>query len=186
MTQHYHIDWLRQKFESGETLKFLYFWGHSNPRQEVAGKFCLSQWYESPFIVDNICYPTAEHWMMAQKALLFDDAAIFQKIVTAQKPGEVKELGRQIAGFDEQSWNKNRYDIVKQGNFHKFSQHPVLAEYLLKTAPRILAEASPVDKIWGVGLAEDDKAIQYIDAWPGLNLLGFALMEVRDMLKAHS
>lgn len=183
MEQRYHMEWLRQKAGAGENLKFLCFWGHANPRGEASGKFCLSQWYESPFNVGDITYRTAEHWMMAQKAQLFDDQALFQKIVLSQKPGEAKDLGRQIAGFDEQIWNNRRYDIVKQGNIHKFSQNPPLAEFLVNTDPRILVEASPVDTIWGAGLAQDDKAIRNVDTWRGLNLLGFALMEVRDLLK---
>ena len=119
---------------------------------------------------------------MAQKALLFNDKEVFEKIITADKPGEVKELGRQVMDFDEQAWNSKRFDIVKEGNMHKFNQHPALADYLKQTGDRILVEASPVDKVWGIGLAQDHKDIAYVDAWKGLNLLGFALMEVRDLL----
>ena len=183
MKLHYDINWLTEKFESGETLKYIFFWGHTNKYNEEVGKFCFSQWFESPFIVENITYKTAEHWMMAQKALLFGDNINFQKIISCEKPGEAKEIGRQVIGFDEQTWNDNRFEIVKRGNIHKFNQYPKFAEYLLKTHNRILVEASPVDTIWGIGLSQDNNEIENIYAWRGQNLLGFTLMEVRDFLK---
>lgn len=183
MTKHYDIKWLTDNFESGDTLKFIYFWGHTNKFNEEIGKFCFSQWFESPFTIDNKTYKTSEHWMMAQKALLFGDKKNFDKIINCDKPGEAKELGRQVLGFDDQVWNDNRFEIVKIGNIHKFNQNPDLADYLLQTGDRVLVEASPVDIIWGIGLSQDSQDIDNIYAWRGLNLLGFALMEVRDLLK---
>ncbi len=182
MKQNYSINWLKKKFESEETLKFIFFWGHVNKYNEEVGKFCFSQWYECPFVVDSITYKTSEHWMMAQKAKLFNDTEIFEKIINSIKPGEAKELGRQVIGFDETKWNDNRFEIVKQGNIHKFTQNPKLQEYLVKTENRILVEASPVDTVWGIGLTQDSKDINNINAWRGLNLLGFALMETRDYI----
>jgi hypothetical protein len=85
-------------------------------------------------------------------------------------------------GYDDQIWNERKFEIVKNGNIHKFNQHWALAEYLLKTENRVLVEASPVDTIWGIGLAQDDLDIENIYCWRGQNLLGFALMEVRDFL----
>lgn len=184
MTPHYNIAWLKEKIERGETMKFLYFWGHTNKYNEKVGKFCFSQWFYCPFTVDGITYPTAEHWMMAQKAVLFGDRINFEKIVSCEKPGEAKELGRQVLGYDDAIWNEKKFEIVKQGNIYKFSQYPELTDYLLRTENRVLVEASPVDTIWGIGLAQDSQDITNIDAWPGLNLLGFVLMEVRDYLKA--
>ena len=182
MKQNYSINWLKEKFESEEALKFIFFWGHANKYNEDVGKFCFSQWYECPFVVDSITYKTSEHWMMAQKAKLFNDIEVFEKIIHSIKPGEAKELGRQVIGFNEVEWNDNRFEIVKTGNIHKFTQHPKLEEYLLKTDNRILVEASPVDTVWGIGLTQDSKDIYNVNAWRGLNLLGFALMETRDFL----
>jgi len=182
MKQYYSINWLKEKIEAEENLKFIFFWGHANKYNEEVGKFCFSQWYESPFIVESVLYTTSEHWMMAQKAKLFNDQKIFKKIISSDKPGEVKELGRQVVGFNETKWNENRFEIVKQGNIHKFTQNPKLEEYLLKTENRILVEASPVDTIWGIGLTQDSKDINNVNAWRGLNLLGFALMEARDFI----
>ncbi len=183
MIKHYDLKWLTDRFESGDTLKFLYFWGHTNKFNEEVGKFCFSQWFESPFTVDNHTYKTSEHWMMSQKALLFNDESSFEKILAADKPGEAKELGRQVLGFDNQTWNDKRFEIVKIGNIHKFNQNPALADYLIKTGDRVLVETSPVDVIWGIGLSQDSNDLENIYAWRGLNLLGFVLMEVRDFLQ---
>lgn len=182
MTTCYNIDWLIERFNSRETLEYLFFWGHTNKYGEEAGKFCFSQWYEAAFVVDDITYKTAEHWMMAHKALLFGDFKSFQAIIYAETPKQAKELGRQVIGFDEDLWNANRFDIVKKGNIHKFNQHPNFANFLLNSGSKILVEASPVDIIWGTGLDQDSQHINNPHFWRGLNLLGFALMEVRDFL----
>jgi len=183
MTKQYDIRWLHGRFESGETLKYIFFWGHTNKYNEEVGKFCFSQWFEYPFTVDNITYKTAEHWMMAHKAWLFKDKNIYDKIINCDKPGEAKELGRQVLGYDEQIWNEKKFEIVKLGNIHKFNQHPKMAEYLLLTENRILVEASPIDTIWGIGLSQDSNDIENIYAWRGQNMLGFALMATRDFIK---
>ena len=182
MRQHYDIKWLTEKFENGDSIKFLYFWGHTKKQDQNVGNFCFSQWFESPFTVNGLTYKTTEHWMMAQKALLFDNPKVFKKILNCEKPGEAKELGRQVIGFDEIIWRENRFDIVRLGNIHKFNQNKEMGEYLLKTGNRVLVEASPVDTIWGIGLTKDSSDIDNIYGWRGLNLLGFALMDTRDFL----
>ncbi|NVM62924.1 hypothetical protein FHW88_001200 [Mucilaginibacter sp. SG538B] len=183
MLQHYDKQWLSQEFEQEKPVKYLFFWGHTPKAGEQVGKFCFSQWYELPFEVDGITYRTAEHWMMAKKAWLFNDFEIHERIVNAVKPGEAKDLGREVKNFDDQLWKTERFEIVKQGNIHKFSQNQRFADYLIATGDRVLVEASPRDTIWGIG-GENPKA-QHPDTWRGLNLLGFALMEVRDVLKVH-
>lgn len=184
MNYNYNLLWLTDKFDRGENLKYLFFGGHSNSLNEPVGKFCLSQWFELPFLLDGVTYNTAEHWMMANKALLFNDTATYLKVINAKTPGEAKELGRQVIGFDEVLWRAKRYDIVVKGNIHKFNQHPAFADFLINTKERILVEASPIDKIWGIGLAKDAERIDNPYFWNGQNLLGFALMEVRDFLKS--
>ncbi len=133
--------------------------------------------------MDGNSFPTAEHWMIAQKAKLFNDVAMFDKIIHAKSPAQVKQFGRQVQGFDQKIWEDNRFEIVVQGNYHKFTQNKALKEFLLNTKNRVLVEASPVDKIWGIGLTGDDTKAENPKLWMGLNLLGFALMEVRDILK---
>lgn len=178
----YNIDWLTNKFDNGEHLRFLFFWGHTNKNKDdkSISKIIFSQWYDSPFTVDGITYLTTEHWMMSWKASLFGDKTVFDKIIQVTKPAEAKELGRQVRNFDEIVWNKRRFEIVKLGNIHKFNQNPELLKCLLGTGDQILVEASPVDSIWGIGLAQGDAMIENPYAWNGQNLLGFALMEVRD------
>ena len=180
----YNIDWLKEQLDRGERMKFLFFWGHQPGKNGVIKKTCLSQWYESAFEVEGIVYRTAEHWMMAEKARLFDDAEILEQILTAESPGEAKKLGRQVRNFNQQIWEANRYTIVKMGNQHKFEQNPLLKDFLLTSSERILVEASPYDAIWGIGMAESDNGVENPHLWNGPNLLGFALMEVRDALKA--
>ena len=89
MNQLYTLSWVKNKFDNGENLDLLFFWGHNNKRNEDVGRFCFSQWFELPFVVDGITYLTAEHWMMANKALMFGNNNIFDKIIKAIKPGEV-------------------------------------------------------------------------------------------------
>lgn len=120
--------------------------------------------------------------MMAKKALLFCDHDLQHRIIAAEKPGEAKALGREISNFNEATWNAHKFDIVVEGNHQKFSQHDDLREFLAGTGDRILVEASPVDSIWGIGLSADHPDAARIDKWQGENLLGFALMTVRDQL----
>ena len=179
---HYSIDWLLVQDEQQERLKYLFFWGHQPRKDGRISESCFSQWYVAPFKVGEITYPTAEHYMMAEKAKLFDDTEALAKILACQSPAEAKKIGRTVRNFDPVLWEANCFDIVVTANYHKFSQNPALREFLLTTVNRILVEASPVDNIWGIGLAKDDIAIENPAKWPGKNLLGFALMEVRDQL----
>ncbi|TFB31329.1 NADAR family protein [Pedobacter alluvionis] len=168
-----------------DSTEFLFFWGHQAPKNGTISKACLSQWWSSPFVENDITYQTAEHYMMAQKALLFRDQEIFEKILTKNSPKDVKDLGRQIKNFDVENWDAHKFDIVKQGNLLKFSQNQALKLFLLQTKSKILVEASPVDGIWGIGLAEDHADAKIPKNWIGLNLLGFALMEVRDEISTN-
>ncbi|QNF33661.1 NADAR family protein [Adhaeribacter swui] len=179
----YNCSWLIQSLEAGKDIKFLYFWGHRPSKNGQITSSCFSQWWEAPFVVANTTYKTAEHWMMAQKALLFGDEQIHDKIVQSKSPGEAKALGRKVKNFDQAIWEKERYPIVVNGNLAKFQQHPDLKAFLLNTKERVLVEASPVDSIWGIGLAADDERASKPEKWEGLNLLGFALMETRDILR---
>lgn len=163
-----------------QTFDYLLFWGHR--QSKTINKGCFSQWYPAPFTVDGRQYPTAEHYMMVQKALLFDNTQLVDDMLSSTDPKQVKALGRKVQHFDETLWRQHRFEIVVQGNLAKFSQHPALGDFLRKTADKVLVEASPVDKIWGIGLKEADPRAQDPTQWQGLNLLGFALMKVRHIL----
>ncbi len=167
---------------TGAEPKFLFFWGHQPKHPHQVGKECLSQWYEKAFMVDNITYPSTEHYMMAEKARLFNDNTSLNKILAAKHPGEAKTLGRSITPFDETQWQEHRFTIAFQGNMAKFQQNIELKTFLLTTGNKILVEASPMDSIWGIGLAQDHADAANPSAWPGLNLLGFALMKVRAVI----
>jgi ribA/ribD-fused uncharacterized protein len=179
----YNLRWLQEKFDKGEQIDYLFFWGHTNKYNETIGKFIFSQWYPSSFEVDGVIYKTAEHWMMAEKARLFSDFATAEKIIRAETPKLAKELGRQLKGFEPEVWEKSCYQVVVTGNRHKFSQNDSFKDYLLSTGDKVIVEASPVDAIWGIGLAQDSQQAKDPYFWRGQNLLGFALMEVRDMLR---
>ena len=180
------VDELLSVIRAGGQPKYLAFWGHQPPPGGGVGKGCLSQWWPAPFTVDGETYPSAEHFMMAAKALLFGDAEMAGRIRDAPHPGVAKELGRQVRGYDEQRWAERRFDLVVTGNLAKFGQHQELRDFLVGTGARVLVEASPRDRIWGTGLAADHEHSASPEHWPGLNLLGFALMEVRHRLAAKS
>lgn len=166
----------------GNKAKYLFFWGHQPNQDGSISKSCFSQWYDASFQIDGVRYPTAEHYMMAEKARLFKDNEILAKILATSHPGEAKKLGRQVTGFDQETWLEHRSPIVVRGNVGKFNQNEALKEFLLNTGERILVEASPRDRIWGIGLGQNNPDAANPDRWRGLNLLGFALMEVRSLL----
>ena len=121
--------------------------------------------------------------MMVQKARLFNDEEAADKALAARTPQGAKAAGRGVRGFSEVEWAAARCRIVVAGNMAKFSQHDDLRRYLLSTGNRVLVEASPLDRVWGIGLAADDARAKSPSRWRGLNLLGFALMEVRDQIQ---
>ncbi|MFR9779928.1 NADAR family protein [Micromonospora sp. MS34] len=169
---------------SGQRVRYLHFWGHRPQRDGSIGTGCLSQWWPAPFTVDGRTYATAEHWMMWRKATLFGDAEVAERILAAPHPHRAKSLGRQVRGFDEATWAARRYAVVVDGSVPKFGQHEELRRFLLGTGQRVLVEASPVDRIWGIGLAADDPRAADPARWRGDNLLGFALMAARAALRA--
>jgi ribA/ribD-fused uncharacterized protein len=162
--------------------KYLFFWGHQPTRDGSISKTCFSQWFEASFVIDGNHYSTAEHYMMAEKARLFGDEEIRSAILKSVHPKQAKDYGRKVRNFDPLLWEQQRLPIVVAGNLAKFQQNPALQSFLLGTGDRILVEASPVDKIWGIGLAADHPNATKPEKWPGLNLLGIALMEVRFQL----
>jgi ribA/ribD-fused uncharacterized protein len=169
---------------AGVPIKVLPFWGHQPEPDGSVGRGCLSQWWPCAFTVDGVEYASAEHWMMAGKARLFGDADGLAAVLAARSPGAAKAAGRAVRGFDERRWRKARYDLVVAGNLAKFTQHAELGEFLRRTGDRVLVEASPHDRIWGVGLPPTDENVRHPARWRGTNLLGFALMDVREHLLA--
>jgi ribA/ribD-fused uncharacterized protein len=142
----------------------------------------FSQWYSSEFIVNDLKFNCAEQFMMYGKALLFHDAETAAKILQAESPQEQKALGRKIRNFDTNIWLLFREGVVYTASHAKFTQNPALEEILLATKGTTLVEASPYDKIWGIGLGENDPKASSRATWDGLNLLGETLTRVREAI----
>ena len=145
---------------------------------------CFSNWFRRKFVIDDFEYQFAEQYMMAQKAKLFHDSERYTAILRSTQPRECKELGRQVRPFDPDAWDAVKYDVVKAANRAKYEQNPDLMAKLLKTGEAILAEASPKDTIWGIGLDAAAAAQTSPTEWPGQNLLGRILMELRSEFAA--
>ena len=178
----YNINDLKDACNAGEKLKYLFFWGHTPSADGQITETCLSQWWPCRFEVGGIEYSCTEQFMMAEKARMFKDEEMLAKIMEASHPKEMKAYGRAVKGFDKDRWDSQCYDIVKRGNLAKFSQNPELLEFLKGTRRRILVEASPRDRIWGIGMGKNNPDALCPLKWRGTNLLGFALTEVRDIL----
>jgi ribA/ribD-fused uncharacterized protein len=166
-------------------LKFLLFWGHTPSPSGQIGPHVFSQWYPHEFTSDGIRYATAEHFMMAEKARLFGDEHHLDLILAAATPGEAKKLGRHVQGFQDDAWNQHRLDIVARGSVAKFSSNESMRDYLMGTGDRVLVEASPRDRIWGIGMGKNNPSAERPSQWRGKNLLGFALMQARAELRRH-
>jgi hypothetical protein len=176
------VDQLREFIAGDGQPKYLMFWGHTPSADGQVGKQCFSQWWPVSFTVDGVAYASAEHFMMVAKARLFGDDEIVPEILAASHPSEAKALGRKVRGFDDDVWTRRRFDLVVKGNVAKFGQHAELRDFLLGTGDRVLVEASPRDRVWGIGLGASNERAADPGSWRGLNLLGFALMEARDRL----
>lgn len=142
---------------------------------------------EKPHVLNKLCeqqiFNTAEKFMMMGKASLFEDDEIFDKMKIINDPARLKMLGRKVSDFDQDLWELYCMDIVKIGNYLKFSQKNTLKQKLLNTKKSVLVEGSPMDKVWGVGLRYDDPKINDPTKWKGTNYLGKCLMYVREILK---
>ena len=178
----YSLEWLKNEIKEGKTFDYIYFWGHNRPTDNTITKKYFSQWFPQGFSENNVHYKTAEHYMMAQKATLFGDKEILVEILAAETPDIVKKLGRKVCNFDATIWEENAFAYVMQGNFLKFTQHEKLKDFLISTGDSVIVEASPYDKIWGIGLDENAADSRNPDTWKGTNLLGFAIMEARDLI----
>lgn len=160
--------------------KVFCFYGHDERKNGM--KACLSQWYPCHFTVNGHQYNCMEQCMMAGKAITFKDYNALSEILEAADPKIIKALGRKVRNFDSIKWNEVKNTIVYEGNLAKFSQNPRLKEFLLSVDAELFAEASPFDKIWGIGMRACEAA-QDPTNWKGQNLLGKALTKVRDELR---
>ena len=155
-----------------ETDEYYFFWKHQ-----------FGHWTKREMLdPDGITYNCCEQYMMYKKAKLFRDSDIAEKILAEPEPSNQQKLGREVSGYNSEIWNENKFGIVWYGNYLKFSQHSDLAERLISTGNKVLAEASPYDLVWGVGYAAESDEILDSENWRGENLLGKVLMSVRSAL----
>lgn len=156
------------------TDKFVFFWGNAD---------IYSNWHPAKFIHDSHSFANSEQAMMYEKAKLMGDTNSMAKILKTTNPKKVKELGRNVTPWVESKWVGHRLSIMIKVCLSKFKSDEYLRDQLLATGDRIIVEASPYDKIWGIGMREEDDGVENPKNWDGLNLLGEALMIVRDMLR---
>jgi len=143
----------------------------------------LGNWYPSEFKVDSIKFSSMEQYMMYEKAKVFGDTIVAEKILNTEDVSEIKSLGREVSNYNETYWNGIRQIVVYKGLMEKFLQNKSLKKQLLDTEDDILAECAVHDKIWGIGLSMKDENRFNMDKWRGENMLGFSLMMVRESLK---
>lgn len=155
------------------TDKYVLFWG---------GHF--SQWSMYNITIDGISFNCNEQYMMFKKAMIFGDTETAQKIMETDSPRIQKKLGRQVKNFNKDVWDSVCKDIVFRANFAKFTQNEYLYQYVIteEWKDKIFVEASPEDKIWGIGLHFDDPLALDESTWQGTNYLGEAITNVRDAL----
>ena len=154
------------------TDKYLFFWN---------GPF--SQWHLSTFVVDGVMFNCCEQYMMYMKAKCFGDTDSMRAIIDEETPKVQKDLGRLVKGFDSDKWDRVKEDIVFNGNLAKFTQNISLMCLMLDTHDVMFVEASPYDRIWGIGMRETDRGVEDPDNWKGQNLLGKALTDVRRSIR---
>ena len=177
----YSKEWL---ITNRANSKFVFFWKPGDIDHEP--ECCFGQWQYSEFKSANgdiVDYTCAEQYMMAEKARLFGDEEIKRQIIAANHPKQMKALGRKVRNFDDKIWLKLRHSVVLSGNYLKFAQNKNMRDILLSTGDKVLVEASPLDLIWGIGYTKNSPEATRPQNWRGSNLLGFALMEVRDEIR---
>lgn len=153
------------------TDNFVLFWGG-----------WPSQWAKSQFTIDSVTYNCCEQFMMAEKARIFGDHVAVTNILATNNPAKQKALGRKVTSFNEDVWNSVCRGIVYRANLAKYEQNAEFRDLLMATKRRVIVETSPRDRIWGIGLHQDDPRAQHPAQWRGRNWLGVAIMQVRDEL----
>ena len=163
------------------TDKHVLFWGE-----------WPSNWYRAEFDAEVLIggkketkhFYNSEQYFMYMKAIIFGDYEIAEKILATKDPKKAKELGRIVRNYDDKVWNDMRYKIMVDANKAKYSQNEDLKKLITSDEfkGKGFVEASPVDKVWGIRLGENDPLADDEKNWKGQNLLGKALDEVREWL----
>lgn len=182
----YTLDALCKAYQSGENLDFLFFYGHRLSQVGLIDASCLSPWYWSRFVVDDVAYTCTQHFLMAEKTRLLHDSDALTLILKAGHPDEVKQLEYRGQIFEPNLWDGYYFEIIRRANMAKFTQNSQLGDYLTSTQGKYLVEADPDDADLGIGMPKDHPDIMHPDKWRGKNLLGFTLSKVRDCIIEQS
>lgn len=150
------------------------FWQVGKPYGE------FSNWYICSVTYEGKQFCSSEQVFMYMKARLFCDEITANKILYTSNQREIKALGREVKNFDQAKWDANKYDFMLKANKLKLLQNPKIMNILRDTKDEIICEASPYDKVWGIGIGPDDPKVDDINNWQGENLLGKVLMDIRD------
>jgi ribA/ribD-fused uncharacterized protein len=175
---------LRARTRDGQSFTYVPFYGHTAKAGRITNTV-YSQFYPAEFSVDGQRFRWAEQWMMAAKARLFGDREALAAILAAGDPLACKRIARTVRSYDDERWNSSRFDLVVEGNVAKFGQNAALRDHLLGSGDAILVEAAPRDQIWGIGYGRENPAVHDPLRWRGRNLLGFALVKVRAILRGE-
>jgi hypothetical protein len=178
------LETLRARIRDGQSFTYLPFYGHTAEPGRITNAV-YSQFYPVEFQIDGVRYHWAEQWMMAAKARLFGDQEALAAILGADGPLVCKKVGRTVRNYDDGQWSAARFDLVVAGNIVKFCQNEPLRKHLLGSEDAILVEAAPRDQTWGIGLGRENPAAHDPLRWRGRNLLGFALVKVRAVLRGE-
>jgi ribA/ribD-fused uncharacterized protein len=178
------LEALRTRIRDGQSFTYLPFYGHKAAPGRITNAV-YSQFFPVEFQIEGIRYRWAEQWMMAAKARLFGDQKALAAILEADEPLACKKIGRTVCNYDDGHWSAARFDLVVEGNIAKFGQNQSLRDHLLCSGDAILVEAAPRDQIWGIGFGRDNPAVHDPLLWRGCNLLGFALVKVRAVLRGE-
>lgn len=156
------------------TDKYVFFWSG-----------IYSNWHPAPFTIDGATYNCSEQYLMVEKARLFGDSTMEARIMSAVDPADQKRYGRMVQGFDKTKWEANARKIMYKGLYAKFKQNLALKQALLATGDRTMVEASPEDRIWGIGVHWKNDKVDDPKNWRGTNWLGETLTQVRDDIRAE-
>jgi ribA/ribD-fused uncharacterized protein len=178
------LEALRACIRDGQSFTYLPFYGHTAEPGRITNAV-YSQFYPVEFQIDGVRYRWAEQGMMAAKARLFGDQEALAAILEADEPLACKKIGRSVRNYDDGHWSPARFDLVVAGNIAKFGQSQLLRDHLLGSNDAILVEATPRDQIWGIGFGRGNPAVHDPLRWRGRNLLGFALVKVRAVLRGE-
>lgn len=148
----------------------------------------LTNFSSCTFWVDDQIFNSSEQYFMYQKAIHFKDHETAKLILKATNPAEAKRLGRQVKNYNDKSWNAIRDFVMCHGLYNKFTQSKPHKEYLMRDEfyGKLFVEASPIDRIWGVGMDIDNPDIDDESKWLGENALGQLLTSIRNLLRVRA